>query len=337
MSRKPSPWIAHVKAYASKNSISYKQAMQSPECKSSYTKTGGSILGKIKDSFKKAGKDLKKGAKATGDFLKNDVAPDVQKAYGTVNQYALKNDWGGKIQMVKNAIPQQVTTLILTDALMAAGVDPVASGAMAGSATGALYSVDFSRSLKGQGKNAEQGALQGGLSGGTQSYVKNRQSNKNKVGSGFASNIILNENKMKKTIERITKKLGGSVVGSGVSDETALEKLADDMRRENNGNHYCNTPAERKKAGLPYTHSDGRVYTDPVGGSFKRGGDIKTTPTYYANHQGLNSQQWDKYEWDKNHGGHYPPSSYLDYPFKRGGSFRGSGCNHYAIGSHDKC
>jgi hypothetical protein len=36
--RKPSKWIEHVKAFAAKNGISYRDALRSPECKASYKK-----------------------------------------------------------------------------------------------------------------------------------------------------------------------------------------------------------------------------------------------------------------------------------------------------------
>ena len=211
MSRKPSPWISHVKNYASENSITYKQAMQHPECKSSY-KNGGSILGKMKDTFKKAGKTINKAGKDSIDYIKHDAGNDIKDTYGEVNQYALKNDFGGKIQMIKNAIPPAVTQMVLQDALMAAGVPSVAAGSMAGSATGAVYSVDFSRSLKGQGQAALKGAMKGAVNGG-QSAIK--QNSKNKTGEGFNNNTI-DENKMKRTIARIQKQ-GGSFNGSGMS------------------------------------------------------------------------------------------------------------------------
>ena len=39
--RKASPWIAHVKAYAAKKGINYREALRDPECKKSYKKFGG--------------------------------------------------------------------------------------------------------------------------------------------------------------------------------------------------------------------------------------------------------------------------------------------------------
>ena len=39
----PNAWINHVKEYASKNNLKYGDALKSPDCKSSYSKTGNGI------------------------------------------------------------------------------------------------------------------------------------------------------------------------------------------------------------------------------------------------------------------------------------------------------
>ena len=110
---------------------------------------GGDIFKDMKKGFKKAGKTISKTA---------------TKTYKDVNKLALKNDVGGVIEDIKAGIGKENTTLILQGALMAAGVEPNSAGVLASSASGAVYSTDFGKQLKGQGKTVLMGTLKGGAS-----------------------------------------------------------------------------------------------------------------------------------------------------------------------------
>lgn len=48
----PSKWIEHVKEYASKNNLKYKDALKDPECSASY-KSGSGLLGMTQNGIPK--------------------------------------------------------------------------------------------------------------------------------------------------------------------------------------------------------------------------------------------------------------------------------------------
>ena len=48
----PSKWIEHVKEYASKNNLKYKDALKDPECSASY-KSGSGLLGMTQEGIPK--------------------------------------------------------------------------------------------------------------------------------------------------------------------------------------------------------------------------------------------------------------------------------------------
>lgn len=80
-----------------------------------------------------------------------------------VKMYALKNDFGGKIEAIKKVIPQSVVEASMSTALIAAGVSPDEANILAGASVGAAYNVDFGEDLDGQGNDAVQGGVQGGF------------------------------------------------------------------------------------------------------------------------------------------------------------------------------
>jgi hypothetical protein len=126
------------------------------------------VSGASKSATKKV-KGLSKAISSVGDYVKNDAVDDIEDAYGEVNQFALKNDIGGKVEMAKKVVPKSAAQAAFSGALMAAGMDKEAADVMAASAVGAVYNVDFGKSLKGQGKKAASGAIQGGVSEGVKS------------------------------------------------------------------------------------------------------------------------------------------------------------------------
>jgi hypothetical protein len=48
----PNPWVNHVKEYASKNNLKYKDALKDPECSASY-KSGSGLLGMTQNGMPK--------------------------------------------------------------------------------------------------------------------------------------------------------------------------------------------------------------------------------------------------------------------------------------------
>jgi hypothetical protein len=143
-----------------------------------YRISGGDIFGSISKGVNKAvktvgdavtGKSSNKWAKSIASTVK-DAAGVVEDGYKAINKTALKQDWGGAIEMAQSAVPQSVVKEALKAAFMAGGMDESAAGVAAAGSTQAFYDVDFSKSLKGQGDAAAKGAVKGayneGVSGG---------------------------------------------------------------------------------------------------------------------------------------------------------------------------
>ena len=103
---------------------------------------GGKV--KVGKAFKKAGRKMKKG-------------------FQTLDRTAKKQDWGGKFETVKKAIPKKAVEEGMKMALMSQGMDERQANIAAGASTGALYKTDFSQ--KPQAKDAIMGGLEGGVKG----------------------------------------------------------------------------------------------------------------------------------------------------------------------------
>lgn len=198
---KNSPWVSHVKEFASMHNLKYGDALRHPECKSTYTK-GGNI-------FKKIEKGIKKSSQKVASYVVNDAKKDIQKSYKAVNKFALKNDLGGKVEFVKSLVPPEVVHSVMAIGLQSAGVDPMVADTMAASATGAVYNVDFGRSLKGQGDEAAMGALHAGVSAGIRAKMSQ---NKNAEGSGFSVGLtsglasgLVDQKKLKSTVMKLKR------------------------------------------------------------------------------------------------------------------------------------
>jgi hypothetical protein len=97
---------------------------------------------------------------------------------------------------------------------MAAGMDETAASVAAGSATGAFYDVDFSKSLKGQGKTALKGAVKGGVKAGI-SANKSGSSDAASKGGALRDNKGIASHAMDSTKEPVTK--GGAILGKKVA------------------------------------------------------------------------------------------------------------------------
>jgi hypothetical protein len=93
----------------------------------------------------------------------NQTADGVVDTYGIVNRAMLKADVGGYIEQAQKIVPQSLVSKALMATFIAAGMPPQAAEVAANSATSAFYDVDFSKSLKGQGKSALKAGAKGGF------------------------------------------------------------------------------------------------------------------------------------------------------------------------------
>lgn len=171
----------------------------------------GAVQGGVKDGM--AAK--KKAAKAAASTYEGEgFIDDIKGAYKKVNKLALKADVGGVIEKSKKYVTP-ILKQSIEAGLIAAGTDPVVASAMAGSAAGAIDKVDFSVSLKGQGKNALQGAIQGGIKGGITGKAKTSQEMTAVGGSlGMGKGSQYQKDKMAH-LRSLRGSVGGSFRGSG--------------------------------------------------------------------------------------------------------------------------
>lgn len=152
----------------------------------------------------------------------NKAVKTVKSTYKTVNKAALKSDIGSAIQGVKNAIPKEVVSSTMKAGLMASGMDEHEADTLASSATGSLYAVDFSKSLKGQGNAALNGAATGAIQAQTGSGFWQDVGN---VAKTVASNkdvqkFALNTAKDGyKKYQKSKKVEGSSLIGGGFWDD----------------------------------------------------------------------------------------------------------------------
>jgi hypothetical protein len=107
----------------------------------------------------------------------NSVADTTKDVGSTINKVALKSDLGGIVESAQNIIPESATREAVVLALMAGGMDENQANIAAGTAVGAFYYVDFSKSLKGQGKKALSGGVKGGIKGAKDNQTSGRRLN----------------------------------------------------------------------------------------------------------------------------------------------------------------
>ena len=130
--------------------------------------------------FDSVSKGIKKATKSVSKSVSK-AADSVSDAASDANQFALKNDIGGKVEMVKNMIPKDAVQESMKAGLMAQGMDEKSASIAAGSATGALYGYDLGAPPS--KKNLTK-AGKAGLKGG----VKAAQSGEGFRGDGFRGN-----------------------------------------------------------------------------------------------------------------------------------------------------
>lgn len=148
------PWITHVKEFAQKHSLNYREALRHPDIKKDYVKKidGGKLnIGKmINKSIKKTNKDFNKSIKKTGSAFKDlgsdikDTYEDAEDLYYDTAKY-YKNNLRDKISPVLDKVLEYGGPVIeaavassLEATLKANGVDPVtakAIGKMSGKLT----------------------------------------------------------------------------------------------------------------------------------------------------------------------------------------------------------
>ena len=125
---------------------------------------GGDIFKSISKGAKSLGKKISKGSKSLG----KDIGSVAKKGYQTINKTALKQDWGGAIETVKEPL-LEVLEPVMSSAMEAVGVPAPVASTISASAVGSAKAVNFSKSLKGQGQKALDGAIHGAITGAVSS------------------------------------------------------------------------------------------------------------------------------------------------------------------------
>lgn len=212
----------------------------------------GGFLG-IGKAFKKAGKTISKSAKSTGKAISKS-AKSTGKA---INKIALKSDIGGVVEDLKNQIGEENVTLLMSASLMSAGIPPEQAQIMAASGAGAVYSVDFGKQLKGQGKSALTGAAKAGAnefakqndiefnfdtapSDGKKFDIKKSitdtlvSSANEKAGKMKSGNGLFDQKKLSAIVAKTKKQIanGGSFQGSGFLDHRKLSSAVTKAQKQ---------------------------------------------------------------------------------------------------------
>lgn len=178
---------------------------------------GGDLFKEIGSAFKSSANSVKKTA--------NNLGKSISKEYKSLNKAALKADVGGVIEQIKQGIGKNNTQLLLQGALLATGMDETSASVMAGSATGAIYNVDFGESLKGQGDEA----LVGGIQGGVQSALSTK---KPATATATTGKGFFRQNKMTTPVRKSKAQLGGSFTGNGLGNGFFDQKKMEDAVRK---------------------------------------------------------------------------------------------------------
>jgi hypothetical protein len=121
---------------------------------------GGDIFKDISKGAKSLGKKISKGTKS----VVKKTGAIAKKGYQTINKTALKQDWGGYIETVKEPL-LEVLEPAMSAAMETAGVPAPVADTISASAVGSAKAVNFGKSLKGQGQKALTGAIKGAISG----------------------------------------------------------------------------------------------------------------------------------------------------------------------------
>ena len=106
MSKRPNPWISHVKNFARERGLTYSNALKHPQVKANYQK-GGSFLGDLKKGFKKVGKVLKPAmpiAKEVGKEVAKDAIKDAILGIGHKSNHNIHNEGGNLLKGIPKTI-----------------------------------------------------------------------------------------------------------------------------------------------------------------------------------------------------------------------------------------
>ena len=202
-----------------------------------------------------------------------------------VKDFAKKHA-GKAAETVKKVIPKDTMHLVIQNGLTAAGVSPDTASVLAASGTAAIYSTDFSKPMADQSGKI----LSSTVNNGVKQYKKNKDASKSmpvpvEIGGSISSSIAEFNAKVDAYNAKVTAGIPGYPTykskemdlsighgfAQGLSGQTAMQKKMALLR------------SMRK-----------------TGGSFQ-GGGIKSTPTYLANHNGLNSQEVNNIKWHETH------------------------------------
>ena len=228
----------------------------------------------------------------------------------TVKDFAKKHA-GKTAETIKKVIPKDTVHLAIQNGLTAAGMSPDTASLLAASGTAAIYSTDFSKPIGDQSGKI----LSSSVNSGVKQYKKNKDASKLiaqqapvEVGGSFLGlKGFKGENDYHKSgLGFITK---GLPLPHGAGFYKDVSKVVKCNKPSSVGSNFSSelhmTPIQIKMAALR------AMKKSKSGGSFQ-GGDIKSTPTYLANHNGMNSKEVNKIKWDQSHmGGSFKGGSTL--------------------------
>jgi hypothetical protein len=128
---------------------------------------------------KTASKAVSKGLKA----LKSG-GDEVASVAASVVKTAKKDDWGGKVESLKQHLPESAVKATFKAGLIAAGSSPEEADAMAGAASAGLYAYDFGDAPSSKNAaNAGKAAIKSGISSAAKSSTKSKSTE----GAGFGN------------------------------------------------------------------------------------------------------------------------------------------------------
>ena len=125
ISRRPNPWINHVKNFAKQYGLSYRDALKHPQVKTTYQK-GGSFLGDLKKGFKRVGKVLKPAApivKEVGKEVAKDAVKGAILGVGHKSKQNIHNEGGNLLRGIPKTLAsrKRAQEHIKTNGLMHGG------------------------------------------------------------------------------------------------------------------------------------------------------------------------------------------------------------------------
>jgi hypothetical protein len=125
---------------------------------------GGDVFSDISKGVNKASKAMSDGITGATKSLSSkakSASKSVSKLASSGVKAALKSDIGGKVESIKQVIPESTTKSAVKLALLATGMDEDSADLAAGASVGALYNTDFSKPPLAE--DMATGAIKGGM------------------------------------------------------------------------------------------------------------------------------------------------------------------------------